>query len=392
MQLYIDYISGRVFEFDIQTGNISGSGTANEISYFTGANSIGSLTTTIYPSLTELSYIKGVTSSVQTQINAKQNQLNGTGFVKAVGTTISYDNTSYISSIVIGTIDSQTKSANGLVVSGNTIVAQTADASSVGMVSIGTQTFSGAKTFSNAAISSLIITSSSYSTSSNGGHLSITPTITATGTASVSGINLAPTISAGANNTTLIGLNINPTLSAGAFTGVNIYDINLSRNTPKINVASGTLTFSFAATNTTILRAEGILTSKLKLGNITGTPTNALDVGGDSLFSAASTGPATATARVQIVGSSASTGSALIVSNSTPTNIIRADNNQDLYLGSSGGKVGFFAVTPILRPTTAITGATYVGGVGSPLKTDDTFGGYTLAKVVQALINLGLLT
>ena len=85
MQLYIDYISGRVFEFDIQTGNISGSGTANEIAYFTGANSIGSLTTTIYPSLTELSYIKGVTSSVQTQINSKQNQLNGTGFVKAEG-------------------------------------------------------------------------------------------------------------------------------------------------------------------------------------------------------------------------------------------------------------------------------------------------------------------
>ena len=54
----------------------------------------------------------------------------------------------------IGTIDSQTKSANGLVISGTSLVAQTADASNVGMVSIGTQTFAGAKTFS-AALSAL---------------------------------------------------------------------------------------------------------------------------------------------------------------------------------------------------------------------------------------------
>jgi len=35
------------------------------------------------------------TSSIQTQLNAKQSQLNGTGFVKASGTTISYDNSVY---------------------------------------------------------------------------------------------------------------------------------------------------------------------------------------------------------------------------------------------------------------------------------------------------------
>jgi len=35
------------------------------------------------------------TSSIQTQLNAKQSQLDGTGFVKASGTTISYDNNKY---------------------------------------------------------------------------------------------------------------------------------------------------------------------------------------------------------------------------------------------------------------------------------------------------------
>jgi hypothetical protein len=50
----------------------SASGTANQIAYFTGGTTLASLTTATYPSLTELSYVKGVTSAIQTQIAAKQ--------------------------------------------------------------------------------------------------------------------------------------------------------------------------------------------------------------------------------------------------------------------------------------------------------------------------------
>jgi hypothetical protein len=137
----------------------------------------------------------------------------------------------------------------------------------------------------------------------------------------------------------------------------------------------------------------GVTMLKSKIGSVTGAATNVLDVGGDSLFSAAASTPATASARVHIVGSGTSSGTALLVTNSTPTTIIKADNNQDLYLGSSGGKVGFFAVTPIVRPTTAGAAATYVsGGGGTNIKTDDTFDGYSVQQVVRALKNLGLLT
>jgi hypothetical protein len=45
-----------------------GTGVANEITYWSGVNTLGSLATATYPSLTELSYVKGVTSAIQTQL------------------------------------------------------------------------------------------------------------------------------------------------------------------------------------------------------------------------------------------------------------------------------------------------------------------------------------
>jgi hypothetical protein len=54
------------------TNPVTGTGTTNQIAYYTGSTSLASLNTTTYPSLTELSYVKGVTSAIQTQINGIQ--------------------------------------------------------------------------------------------------------------------------------------------------------------------------------------------------------------------------------------------------------------------------------------------------------------------------------
>jgi len=54
-----------------------GTGTINELTYWSGANTLGSLTTGTYPSLTELSYVKGTTSTIQTQLAAKQDTITG---------------------------------------------------------------------------------------------------------------------------------------------------------------------------------------------------------------------------------------------------------------------------------------------------------------------------
>ena len=75
------------------TNPVTGTGTTNELAYFSGTSAISSLTTATYPSLTELSYVKGVTSSVQTQLNLKQGALTLTttgtsGAATLVGNTL----------------------------------------------------------------------------------------------------------------------------------------------------------------------------------------------------------------------------------------------------------------------------------------------------------------
>lgn len=59
--------------------------------------------------------------------------------------------------------------------------------------------------------------------------------------------------------------------------------------------------------------------------------------------------------------------------------------------GSSSALVGLWGATPVVQPTTAVTGATRVGGGGTTITDSDTFDGYTLAQIVKALRNIGAL-
>jgi hypothetical protein len=54
-------------------------------------------------------------------------------------------------------------------------------------------------------------------------------------------------------------------------------------------------------------------------------------------------------------------------------------------------KIAFWNKTPIVQPTTAITGAARVGGAGTTVTTTDTYGGYTIAQIAAALVNTGIL-
>jgi hypothetical protein len=68
--------------------------TANTIASFDANKNVTSLATGTYPSLTELSYVKGVTSAIQTQLNAKQNSLTNPVTGTGIASHIAYWNSS----------------------------------------------------------------------------------------------------------------------------------------------------------------------------------------------------------------------------------------------------------------------------------------------------------
>jgi len=89
----------------VSLGGTSGSGTTNELAYWYSASVLGTLPVATYPSLTEISYVKGVTSAIQAQINGKQatltNPITGTGTANylskftgasTLGNSLVYDN------------------------------------------------------------------------------------------------------------------------------------------------------------------------------------------------------------------------------------------------------------------------------------------------------------
>jgi hypothetical protein len=53
--------------------------------------------------------------------------------------------------------------------------------------------------------------------------------------------------------------------------------------------------------------------------------------------------------------------------------------------------ISFWNKTPIVQPTTGIAGATLAGSGGSTITSGNTFGGYTVQQIAQALINIGIL-
>ena len=87
---FVKMTAAGTFALDTNTYLTSvGTGVTNELTYWSGTNTLGSLTTATYPSLTELSYVKGVTSSIQTQLNAKQSTLvSGTNIKSVNGSSI----------------------------------------------------------------------------------------------------------------------------------------------------------------------------------------------------------------------------------------------------------------------------------------------------------------
>lgn len=95
------------------------------------------------------------------------------------------------------------------------------------------------------------------------------------------------------------------------------------------------------------------------------------------------------------------TTGAVLVFNANPTlNGVTIGDGNDIALGTSTGskigkttssKLSFWGATPVIQPTTAITGSTLTSGTGIVLTDTDTYDGYTIAQVVAALRQSGIL-
>lgn len=70
-KLYLKDDAGTETDLTAAAGTIDGSGTANEVTYWVDSDTVGALAVATYPSLTELTYVKGVTSAIQTQFGLK---------------------------------------------------------------------------------------------------------------------------------------------------------------------------------------------------------------------------------------------------------------------------------------------------------------------------------
>ena len=71
---YVGISAGNVITLPLGRGFISNNVTPNQIAYFDNSGNLLTLSVATYPSISELSYVKGVTSAIQTQINAKAGQ------------------------------------------------------------------------------------------------------------------------------------------------------------------------------------------------------------------------------------------------------------------------------------------------------------------------------
>ena len=224
------------------TNPITGTGTTNELSYWASASTQGTLPVATYPSLTEVSYVKGVTSAIQTQINAK-----GVGTVTAVS---------------VATANGVSGSS-----SGGATPAITLSLGAITPTSVNSVTISG----------------------------SATPTLGVTGTTTVSGANTGD--NAANSSSTFIGTTsvaLNRTSAALTLAGITL-------TTPVLGVATATsinkVAFTAPATASTLTIADGqtlTVNGSATITNGTHSGTNSGDNATNSTYTTLATTIATA--------------------------------------------------------------------------------------------------
>lgn len=260
-----------------------------------------------------------------------------------------------------------------------------ASASARGLVTTGAQTWAGAKTFSGAATFNSTITATGQISSAT----SLRVTGIANTTLETSSGESYLTCPSGALQIQGGGGFLHVSASTGLFrwwyggafstsfgsTAANVVEQRNSTNAQTFNLAN---TYT-SSTNFEYGRFQWN-TNEFRIGTAVGS------AGG--------------TQRKTVLGVWNSAGtwtSALSIETNGDITVSDAEN---LIFGSTTGtkigtattqKLAFWNATPIVQPTTGVAAATRTGGGGATVTDTDTFDGYTIAQIVKALRNLGVL-
>jgi hypothetical protein len=405
-------------------GGITGSGTTNEIAYFTGSTAIGSLSTATYPSLTELSYVKGVTSSIQTQLNSKPttflgltdtpsaytSQANKWVRVNGIPNALIFDTVSPYDLDQEGATDGQVlawSAANSryqpLTISsggskwtdvgvGNIYrnsrisVNHTADpteAIDLGLTSGWVKTAPGA---SNAG--GILLPYTTANANSRGwtirndaaafGELGFTVSNTAAGDPKLGTIKFRITPFSN------IGVNGAPD-AFGNYAYFSLYGLSTTQGGVFIaKTSNNSHTFQLRV-DSTANHLQAINNPMIFYCGTSGLERMRITNGGNLLIGTTTD----LSSRLYVAGESRFQGNLVFMENVT-TDMIFGTTTGSKIAQATNQKFAFWGKTPIVQPTNAIAGAARVAGGGTTITDTDTFGGYTIAQLAAIIINTGL--
>ena len=181
------------------TGTVDGSGTTDELTYWVDSNTLGALAVATYPSKAEIAFVKGVTSAIQTQLNAKQASdatLTALAALADGAGVLTNDGAGNLSWAAAGSSANTALSNLASVAINTTLVSDTDNTDALGTLSIAwSDLFLGNGAVinftSSAGVSDVTITHSSNLLTLGGGDLALgTNNITMTGSLGATGARL----------------------------------------------------------------------------------------------------------------------------------------------------------------------------------------------------------
>jgi len=364
-------------------GGISGSGAAGEVAFFTAATVLDSGSNLAWDDTNRRLSLNGPNTIGSTLVIAGDGYTDATSSIN-VSTSLTYGEITVFKLYDNGRIDSQVLSGTGTGATGNLAIGMNAGANiTTGQDNVLFGRDAG-NSIGNGANNVFIGVSSG--TASNGfdnvaiGKSAMLSATTGTGNVII-GISAADGITTGSANVAI------GSQALGNATGGNGANVAIGSTAGLITIDGNNpiqpSSCIYIGSNTRSSGTTGSRSNEIVIG------TNAIGLGNNTMVIGT---PTTGDAKIDcedlsVTGNVRPGGDIILID----TNIVLNDGVGTKIGTSASQKLAFWNATPNAQPTTGITGVAVQHNGGTAVGVNDTFGGYTLAKVVAALQRVGIL-